>query len=110
MAVKTVKMIAFLLFLAVGLSNASVIDMMSGKSVEEFKKLLEKSTLATQYLQNELTVFAPSDTAMAKFKGAKDDQFILNHMGKSDSPFLDLERPFLVLVKTCRFNTRAESQ
>jgi len=76
--VKTVKMIAILLF--IGLSNASVIDMMSGKSVEEFKKLLEKSPLATQYLQNELTVFAPSDTAMAKFKGAKDDQFILNHM------------------------------
>ena len=85
MAVKTVKMIAFLLFLAVGWSNASVIDMMSGKSVEEFKKLLEKSPLATQYLQNELTVFAPSDTAMANFKGAKDDQFILNHMGKPDS-------------------------
>lgn len=81
--VKTVKMIAILLF--IGLSNASVIDMMSGKSVEEFKKLLEKSPLATQYLQNELTVFAPSDTAMAKFKGAKDDQFILNHMGKPDS-------------------------
>ena len=81
--VKTVKMIAILLF--IGLSDASVIDMMSGKSVEEFKKLLEKSPLATQYLQNELTVFAPSDTAMANFKGAKDDQFILNHMGKPDS-------------------------
>ena len=92
-------MIALILTLA-GLANANLIDMMNGKSVEEFKKLLEKSTLATQYLQNELTVFAPSDTAMAKFKGAKDDQFILNHMGKPDPPsffrvcplyFLDLE-------------------
>ena len=51
-------------------------------SILQFKKLLEQSSLARQYLQNELTVFAPSDTAMAQFQGAKDDQFILNHMGK----------------------------
>ena len=40
------------------------------------------SSLASQYLTNELTVFAPSDAAMAKYTGKKDDQFILNHMGK----------------------------
>ena len=41
-----------------------------------------QSPLASQYLSNELTVFAPSDGAMAKYTGPKDDQFILNHMGE----------------------------
>ena len=81
-----VKMIALILTV-VGLANANLIDMMNGKSVEEFKRLLEQSSLASRYLENELTVFAPSDTAMAEFKGTKDDQFILNHMGKTLSPF-----------------------
>ena len=88
-----VKMIALILTLA-GLANANLIDMMNGKSVEEFKRLLEQSPLASRYLENELTVFAPSDTAMAEFKGTKDDQFILNHMGKTlPSP----SDPFYVL-------------
>ena len=38
--------------------------------------------MASQYLLNEVTIFAPSDGAMAKYKGPKDDNFILNHMGK----------------------------
>ena len=42
-----------------------------------------QSSLASQYLSNELTVFAPSDGAMAKYTGPKDDQFIMNHMGKN---------------------------
>merc|ERR1711936_282629 len=53
---------------------------MSGKSVEQFKNLLSQSNLAKQYLSNELTIFAPSDNAMNKYNGLKDDQFILNHM------------------------------
>jgi len=67
-------------FLLVNSSNAGILDEMSGKSVEEFKKLLQESDLASQYLSNELTVFAPSDGAMAKYTGPKDDRFILNHM------------------------------
>jgi len=66
--------------LLVNYVKANIVDEMSGKSVEEFKKLLEQSTLASQYLSNELTVFAPSDSAMAKYSGPKDDHFILNHM------------------------------
>ena len=49
----------------------------------QFKNLLMQSSLASQYLSNELTVFAPSDGAMAKYTGPKDDQFIMNHMGKN---------------------------
>lgn len=52
----------------------------------QFKKLIQSSQLASQYLQNELTIFAPSDTAMAKYTGEKDDTFILNHMGKCILP------------------------
>ena len=48
----------------------------------QFKNLLTKSPLASQYLANELTIFAPSDTAMEKYTGQQDDQFLLNHMGK----------------------------
>ena len=48
----------------------------------QFKNLLSQSNLAKQYLSNELTIFAPSDNAMNKYNGLKDDQFILNHMGK----------------------------
>lgn len=51
----------------------------------QFKKLLMESSLASQFLNNELTVFAPSDAAMAKYNGLKDDQFILNHMGMSSN-------------------------
>lgn len=55
----------------------------------QFKKLLMESPLASQYLSNELTVFAPSDAAMAKYTGLKDDQFILNHMGKNGANVTD---------------------
>jgi len=67
-------------FLLVNNVTADIVDEMSGKSVEEFKKLLKASELASRYLINELTIFAPSDGAMAKYKGPKDDNFILNHM------------------------------
>jgi hypothetical protein len=89
-------------------SSSNILEIMSGKSVDEvrttafifdivnnanwfivrwvnfflqFKKLLDKSTVPKQYLQNELTIFAPSDKALSKYVGPKDDQFILNHMG-----------------------------
>ena len=51
-------------------------------SMLQFKNLLTNSPLAKQYLANELTIFAPSDTAMEKYTGPQDDQFLLNHMGK----------------------------
>jgi len=67
-------------FLLVNNVTAGILEEMSGKSVEEFKNLLQQSDLASQYLLNEVTIFAPSDGAMAKYKGPKDDNFILNHM------------------------------
>jgi uncharacterized surface protein with fasciclin (FAS1) repeats len=80
-------MAAFLINLLVGVvtlplmaSSSNILEIMSGKSVDEFKKLLDKSTVPKQYLQNELTIFAPSDKALSKYVGPKDDQFILNHM------------------------------
>ena len=48
----------------------------------QFKNLLLESPLASHYLQGELTIFAPSDRAMRKYTGPKDDNFILNHMGQ----------------------------
>ena len=38
--------------------------------------------LHSAYLDNYVTVFAPSDGAMDMFEGIKDENFILNHMGK----------------------------
>jgi len=66
--------------LLVNLVTANIVDEMNGKSVEVFKNLLMQSSLASQYLSNELTIFAPSDGAMAKYTGPKDDQLIMNHM------------------------------
>jgi hypothetical protein len=43
--------------------------------------LLLESPVASHYLQGELTIFAPSDRAMRKYTGPKDESFILNHMG-----------------------------
>lgn len=48
----------------------------------QFKKLLLESPQASHYLQGELTIFAPSDRAMRKYTGPKDENFILNHMGE----------------------------
>ncbi len=55
------------------------------KTFFQFKRLLQESPLASQYLQNELTIFAPSDKALQKYVGPKDDQFLLNHMGKKNN-------------------------
>lgn len=77
----TVKRLLVLLSLLPWIANsANVLEIMKGKSVEEFSKLLVNSPVASQYLQNELTIFAPSDKAMRKYVGVKDDQFIINHM------------------------------
>ena len=48
----------------------------------QFKQLLVNSPTAKEYLQKEVTIFAPSDAYMEKYKGPKDEQFILNHIGK----------------------------
>ena len=37
--------------------------------------------MAKEYLQKEVTIFAPSDAFMEKYDGPKDEQFILNHIG-----------------------------
>ena len=47
----------------------------------QFKQLLVNSPTAKEYLQKEVTIFAPSDAYMEKYKGPKDEQFILNHIG-----------------------------
>ena len=39
------------------------------------------SPTAKEYLQKEVTIFAPSDAYMEKYNGPKDEQFILNHIG-----------------------------
>ena len=44
--------------------------------------------MASHYLQGELTIFAPSDRAMRKYTGPKDENFILNHMGEFDEAAL----------------------
>ena len=47
----------------------------------QFKQLLVNSPMAKEYLQKEVTIFAPSDAYMEKYDGPKDEQFILNHIG-----------------------------
>ena len=47
----------------------------------QFKQLLVNSPIAKEYLQKEVTIFAPSDAYMEKYDGPKDEQFILNHIG-----------------------------
>ena len=47
----------------------------------QFKQLLVNSPTAKEYLQKEVTIFAPSDAYMEKYNGPKDEQFILNHIG-----------------------------
>ena len=49
----------------------------------QFFDLLSANPLPTQYLANELTVFAPVDSAFneTNYKGPKDENMILNHMG-----------------------------
>ena len=49
----------------------------------QFLNLLKSSRgVHTAYLENYVTVFAPSNDAMNKYKGSKDENFILHHMGK----------------------------
>ena len=38
---------------------------------------------ALQHMDGELTIFAPSNDAMKRYKGEPDEQFVLNHMGKN---------------------------
>ena len=40
------------------------------------------SPTAKEYLQKEVTIFAPSNAYMEKYEGPKDEQFILNHIGR----------------------------
>ena len=73
-----------------------LIEPYNGFGFLQFKNLLTQNPLASQYLMNELTIFAPSDNAMNKYQGPKDDQFILNHMGKL------VPNPFEVLPEKCQ--------
>ena len=51
--------------------------------VFQFFDLLSANPLPTQYLANELTVFAPVDSAFnqTNYQGPRDENMILNHMG-----------------------------
>ena len=49
----------------------------------QFTNLLKQvKGVHTAYLDNYVTVFAPSNDAMNKYKGPKDENFLLHHMGK----------------------------
>ena len=52
----------------------------------QFRELLKSTKgVHTAYLDNYVTVFAPSNDAMDLFKGQKDENFILHHMGKTET-------------------------
>ena len=68
----------------------------------QFFDLLSANPLPTQYLANELTVFAPVDSAFneTNYKGPKDENMILNHMG-----MIVIQTQFSVIIFTTIFPT-----
>jgi len=60
----------------------TILRLKRGKYVDQFFDLLSNYPLPNQYLGNELTVFAPVDSAFneTSYKGPKDENMILNHM------------------------------
>jgi len=75
--------IILILGLGVQFSAAeSILEMLEKRTqYSKFTNLLKSSDgLHTGYLNNYVTVFAPSNAAMDAFDGLKDENFILNHM------------------------------
>jgi len=75
------------LFLVLRLQNTeakkeSIMEMLEKRTqYSQFTNLLKTNEgLHNAYLDNYVTVFAPSNDAMNAFKGLKDENFILNHM------------------------------
>ncbi|TRY68541.1 hypothetical protein TCAL_07251 [Tigriopus californicus] len=68
------------LIFATSANAANVLETMEAKSVEQFIQQITNTPTATQFIQNEITVFAPSNDAMNKFDGPKDENFVRNHM------------------------------
>ena len=51
----------------------------------QFTNLLQRTRGIHQaYLDNYVTVFAPSNDAMNQYQGLQDENFILHHMGNTD--------------------------
>lgn len=77
----------FLLF-SIGLefiASESIMEMLEKRSqYSKFLNLLQSTKgLHEAYLDNYVTVFAPSNDALDAFEGQKDENFILNHMVSS---------------------------
>jgi len=96
MGAVTRKCVLTLLFLGLGLeftAAESILEMLEKRTqYSKFTNLLKtKEGLHNAYLDNYVTVFAPSDAAMGAFEGLTDENFILNHMA-SVYPKQELQR------------------
>ena len=70
-----------------------------------------KEGLHTAYLDNYVTVFAPSNDAIDMFEGVTDENFILNHMGKLEL-YIIMSEDFVILAHVssfCLSKTRASN-
>jgi len=75
-----VVLITLLLHVTEG-KNSILQELEKLNQYSQFLNLLKSSRgVHTAYLENYVTVFAPSNDAMNKYKGSKDENFILHHM------------------------------
>jgi len=89
-------MAGMFMFLFISLQETaaeSIMEMLEKRTqYSQFTNLLKTNDgLHNAYLDNYVTVFAPSNDAMDSFSGLKDENFILNHMA-SVYPKLELQR------------------
>jgi uncharacterized surface protein with fasciclin (FAS1) repeats len=89
------KCVLMFLFVELGLHSAaseSILDTLGKRSqYSKFTNLLKTTEgVHTGYLDNYVTVFAPSNVAMDAFHGLKDQNFILNHMVSSSIATADM--------------------